>query len=131
MGDFIAGGLAIMCGLVALMFLAMLCQDLGHIKQKKAKMELLKQHPEHAGQILQSIEDQEARYRSSVKARSEAFQPAPKAAKSGVGMGKLVVVALCAIYIISPLDFIPDVIPVLGWGDDLAAGLIGLRTLLK
>lgn len=51
--------------------------------------------------------------------------------KSGVGMGKLVVVALCAIYIISPLDFIPDVIPVLGWGDDLAAGLIGLRALFK
>jgi uncharacterized membrane protein YkvA (DUF1232 family) len=45
-------------------------------------------------------------------------------------MGKLLIVVLCLAYILSPLDVIPDVIPVAGWGDDLVAALIGLRALL-
>jgi uncharacterized membrane protein YkvA (DUF1232 family) len=44
---------------------------------------------------------------------------------------KWLVIVLCAIYIVSPIDFIPDVIPVLGWGDDVVAGIVGLRQLFK
>jgi uncharacterized membrane protein YkvA (DUF1232 family) len=29
-------------------------------------------------------------------------------------------IILCLLYVISPLDFVPDVIPILGWIDDLA-----------
>lgn len=39
--------------------------------------------------------------------------------------------ALCALYIVWPIDIIPDFIPVLGWGDDIAAAVIGLRQLFK
>jgi uncharacterized membrane protein YkvA (DUF1232 family) len=46
-------------------------------------------------------------------------------------MQRFIVVALCLLYITSPIDFLPDVIPILGWGDDVVAGLVGLRTLLK
>jgi uncharacterized membrane protein YkvA (DUF1232 family) len=42
-------------------------------------------------------------------------------------MQRTIVILLCVIYILSPLDIIPDVIPILGWGDDVMAGLIGLR----
>jgi uncharacterized membrane protein YkvA (DUF1232 family) len=45
-------------------------------------------------------------------------------------MGKLIVVALAVIYIISPIDLIPDV-PIVGWGDDLIAALIGLKALVS
>jgi uncharacterized membrane protein YkvA (DUF1232 family) len=34
------------------------------------------------------------------------------------------------VYIISPIDFIPDVIPVVGWLDDGGAFLAGLSTWL-
>jgi len=46
-------------------------------------------------------------------------------------MRRFIVIAVCVIYILSPLDLIPDFIPLLGWGDDIAAGLIGLRALVK
>lgn len=55
----------------------------------------------------------------------------PQVVKKGGGLGKFIVIALCIGYIIFPIDLIPDVIPVLGWGDDVVAGLIGLRTLFK
>jgi len=32
---------------------------------------------------------------------------------------KIIIVLLALIYVISPLDLIPDVIPVIGWLDDL------------
>lgn len=41
-------------------------------------------------------------------------QRAPRAAK--------LVTVLAALYVISPVDFVPDTIPILGWLDD---GLIG------
>jgi uncharacterized membrane protein YkvA (DUF1232 family) len=47
------------------------------------------------------------------------------------GANKWLVMGLCAFYIIFPIDFIPDFIPVLGWGDDLAAAVIGLRAMFK
>jgi uncharacterized membrane protein YkvA (DUF1232 family) len=77
---------------------------------------LIKQHPEHARAISAAMEQGPASW--EVK-------------KSGGGGGKWVMVVLCAIYILSPLDFIPDAIPVLGWGDDVVAGLVGLRALMK
>lgn len=45
-------------------------------------------------------------------------------------MNKVLLIVACAVYIISPIDFIPD-IPVIGWGDDVVAGLIGLKALLS
>jgi len=53
------------------------------------------------------------------------------AVKKGGSMGKFVVVALCVAYILFPIDIIPDFIPILGWGDDMAAAIIGLRALMK
>lgn len=34
-------------------------------------------------------------------------------------------------YIVWPLDVIPDVIPIIGWIDDLIVGIIGVYALLK
>lgn len=31
--------------------------------------------------------------------------------------------SLALLYIISPIDLVPDVIPVVGWGDDVAVGV--------
>lgn len=34
-----------------------------------------------------------------------------------------VILILALLYIVSPIDLIPDVIPVVGWADDLAVGI--------
>jgi uncharacterized membrane protein YkvA (DUF1232 family) len=86
---------------------------------QKETRELIKQHPEHAVEIRRAAQVQQPKWEM------------PATAKKGGGAGKFVVMALCAAYIIFPLDFIPDFIPILGWGDDLAAGIIGLRALMK
>jgi uncharacterized membrane protein YkvA (DUF1232 family) len=44
--------------------------------------------------------------------------------------GRLMLIGM-AIYIISPIDFIPDALPVLGWLDDLALMTLILPLLLK
>jgi len=44
---------------------------------------------------------------------------------------KYIIPILSAIYIASPVDLVPDVIPVAGWIDDAAAFLIGLSSCLK
>lgn len=38
---------------------------------------------------------------------------------------------LCAVYAISPIDIIPDVIPVVGWADDLLAVVGGGLNLIQ
>ncbi|MFD0531671.1 YkvA family protein [Kitasatospora arboriphila] len=39
----------------------------------------------------------------------------------GVGPGKLAALAvLCAVYLLSPIDAVPDIIPFVGWTDDTA-----------
>jgi uncharacterized membrane protein YkvA (DUF1232 family) len=45
-------------------------------------------------------------------------------------MARFLIVVLAVAYILSPIDLIPD-IPVVGWGDDLVAGLIGLKALMS
>ncbi|WP_345700867.1 YkvA family protein [Kitasatospora terrestris] len=50
----------------------------------------------------------------------------------GVGRGKLLVLALLVgVYLVSPLDAVPDVIPVLGWTDDTAVLLWFLSGLTR
>jgi uncharacterized membrane protein YkvA (DUF1232 family) len=36
--------------------------------------------------------------------------------------------AACGIYVISPLDAIPDVVPVLGWIDDIGVAAAGIAS---
>ncbi len=38
-------------------------------------------------------------------------------------MKTLAIIVLATVYVLSPLDFIPDVAPIIGWLDD--AGVIG------
>ena len=38
---------------------------------------------------------------------------------------------IAVIYIICPIDLMPDFIPVIGWVDDVFAGLIGIVFLFK
>ena len=37
----------------------------------------------------------------------------------GVGKGRKVLLFLAVLYVVSPIDAIPDVIPVIGWLDDI------------
>lgn len=44
---------------------------------------------------------------------------------------KLIVGFLSILYIISPIDFIPDVIPIVGWIDDLVVGIFGVLPMFR
>jgi uncharacterized membrane protein YkvA (DUF1232 family) len=39
--------------------------------------------------------------------------------------------ALIALYLLSPIDIVPDVLPVIGWVDDLVLVPLAIRWLLK
>jgi uncharacterized membrane protein YkvA (DUF1232 family) len=41
------------------------------------------------------------------------------------------IAALSVAYIVSPLDVLPDFIPVVGWADDLAALAVGIASALS
>ena len=43
----------------------------------------------------------------------------------------LLVLVLALLYIISPVDLVPDVIPVVGWADDVAVGIGAGASCLK
>lgn len=118
----------VLVGFFAFMLLMVpVFQGMGHRKEKEAKMELMRQHPQHAVEIQKAIDLQEVRYETQVK---HAWKP-PAAAKKGGVVGKVVVMGLCLAYIVFPIDLIPDFIPLLGWGDDVVAGIVGLKALLK
>ena len=38
---------------------------------------------------------------------------------------------LAFLYVVCPIDIIPDVIPVAGWIDDIGAAVIGLRAFFQ
>ena len=46
-------------------------------------------------------------------------------------MKKLVIVLVCIIYVVSPIDLVPDLIPGVGMIDDLAAIGLTLRQLAQ
>jgi uncharacterized membrane protein YkvA (DUF1232 family) len=47
------------------------------------------------------------------------------------GMVQVLLFALTMLYCISPLDFIPDVLPLIGWLDDLGVFLLQVIAFLK
>jgi uncharacterized membrane protein YkvA (DUF1232 family) len=51
--------------------------------------------------------------------------------KDPKSIAAIVFIALNLIYIISPIDFIPDFIPVIGWVDDIIALLIAISIGMK
>lgn len=43
-------------------------------------------------------------------------------------MKKLLIIAGCVLYIMSPIDLIPDFIPALGQLDDIGAAILAFKT---
>jgi uncharacterized membrane protein YkvA (DUF1232 family) len=44
---------------------------------------------------------------------------------------KKIVPALAALYVVMPLDLIPDFLPIIGWIDDIIAIVIGVKAAFK
>ena len=65
--------------------------------------------------------------RLSLPAPEAVAEPIPAASIETQGWNKWLVLGLCILYIIFPIDIIPDFIPVLGWGDDAMAMFIGIQ----
>ena len=51
--------------------------------------------------------------------------------KKGMSTPDWIVAFLSGAYIISPLDFIPDAIPIVGWMDDFLVGIVGISTVIN
>jgi uncharacterized membrane protein YkvA (DUF1232 family) len=47
------------------------------------------------------------------------------------GIGYLILSVLAALYIISPIDLLPDFIPVIGQLDDIVVGMAGIASALQ
>ena len=65
---------------------------------------------------------------SSVQTQPGTNQPppaTPQPARPGC-LKPALVAALCLVYVLSPLDIMPDVIPVIGWVDDVLVLLASL-----
>jgi uncharacterized membrane protein YkvA (DUF1232 family) len=45
--------------------------------------------------------------------------PESRLKSAALELGKWMVVLFCLALILSPIDIVPDVIPVVGWGDDI------------
>lgn len=41
----------------------------------------------------------------------------------------IIIVLLALLYVVSPIDFIPDIIPVIGWIDDVLAIIVAVGAL--
>lgn len=46
------------------------------------------------------------------------------------GIGRIIIILLAVLYIVSPIDLIPDFIPVIGWIDDLIAGIVAFTAFI-
>jgi uncharacterized membrane protein YkvA (DUF1232 family) len=43
------------------------------------------------------------------------------------GLTNIIIACVALLYIISPIDLIPDFIPIIGWIDDLIVAFIGFK----
>jgi len=59
--------------------------------------------------------------------------PPPMKSSNGCSSGftKLLILVGCALYVLSPIDFIVDVVPVVGWIDDIAVIALTARSLVN
>lgn len=46
-------------------------------------------------------------------------------------MRKFLIICGCILYVVSPIDLVVDLIPVLGWLDDVAIVVMTIRAMLK
>ena len=58
-------------------------------------------------------------------------EPIPPVSQGNFRMNKWLFALLCLVYIVSPIDFVPDVIPVAGWGDDVVALGMAIHRLIR
>lgn len=50
--------------------------------------------------------------------------------KKGMSLKSWIVTILSGVYVVSPIDFIPDMIPPIGWMDDFLVAITGISTVL-
>lgn len=50
--------------------------------------------------------------------------------KKGMSTSDWIITILSGVYMVSPIDVIPDAIPVAGWVDDILVGIGGVSTVL-